>query len=152
MEPEESVTYLGVKVSHKGIKYVYEFPHPYIEKESITEIRLVEEKTAKRPLIVVIVGLAVILVGAIPLVGILKTFLYGGAFYIRTAIIPPCMFFIGGLLIYEAFRKCWFLYIETHNGQSRILLDGKVDPVELVEFVTIAKNEFAYNIKLSYPS
>ena len=150
MEVEEAITYFGIKIDSKGIRYVYEIPHLYIEKDSIIEIRLVEERAAKRPLIVVIVGLLVILVGAIPLVGIIKTIFYGGAFYIRTAVIPPFMFFVGGLLIYEAFRKRWFLYVDTHKGQSRILIDGEVDPLELSNFVTIAKNRFAYNIKFSY--
>jgi hypothetical protein len=134
-ENKQFIRYQNVRVDRNNIKLIEDkVTTLIIPKDKILDIKLIKGSSAKKPIVLIIVGLILIFIGALPIPGIIEFIKNGGVMF-KAVMLWPGISILGILLFIEAFRKRWLFEIRTIDKEERIVFDGKVNMNELIKFV-----------------
>jgi hypothetical protein len=121
---------------------------PRIEIEAI---ELVKASESKHPIMQVVFGLALVIVGLLPIPKIVDWTLHGGTLFdvqVSVLLMVP----VGGVVIYTAIRRRLLLLVGTRRGVRKLAFQGKATLAELTDFVNAANSQFNCNIVSRLPA
>jgi hypothetical protein len=113
-----------------------------IPRDDIVSIELVRASESAHPIMQAIFGLALIIVGLLP---IIAWFQNGGIFVGEMILLTTAAVF-GALCFYDALHRVPVLRVKTIRGASRLAFRGPATQAELREFVNQMQDQFGYSV------
>ena len=114
-----------------------------IPRDQILGIEICHGSGAERPLVSLVVGVALVILAILPIVGLWKTLKYGGAYVVNLAgmfaLIIPAVW-----LLNLSLRKRCFLRVKTPRGSRKLLFAPTIERIEVERFVAEARTRFGY--------
>jgi hypothetical protein len=149
IKEEKCIKYGGIRIDCNSIKLLEgEVVTNVVLKTKIFQINLIEGSVAKKPWVVILIGIALVIMGFLPVPGIIKFLLYGGLMT-KGIFMWPLWIAVGMLLIFEVLKKRLILQIVTEKGEERLKFEGKIQKQQIQEFLKIANTQYGYSINSS---
>ena len=140
---------LSVEVSDEGLAEMDQGRrNVFVPREEIREIELSYGLGSERPLVGVIFGVILLLVGVWPLRTLYLVLTEGGTFYIET-MTAAAFLCVGGWLIHFSLKKRLHFLVRTIKDKRKILFHGKIKQEDLMELLRAAEKDFGYLINRS---
>jgi hypothetical protein len=140
---------LSVEVSDEGLAEMdRNRRNVFVPRDKILEVNLSYGLGSERPLVGVIFGIILLIVGLWPLRILYSVLTEGGTFYIETMAAAGFLL-VGGWLIYFSLKKRLHFMIRTERDRRKILFHGKLSREDLMELLRAAENDFGYSIHRS---
>ena len=121
-----------------------------IRKEKISAISLQYGTGATRPVMQAILSFIVIALGLMCGIPILRLIFQGTTVNIylilRSMTWGSPLIFIGSWLLIEVLQRRYYLLVNTSGGSQKIVFRGKIDRMEIMQFIRRAQLEYSYNI------
>jgi hypothetical protein len=118
-----------------------------VSRENFRSGEITVGRVCKRPYVLSLIGLALILLGAITARGVIVWLLYGGrhsvAVIMMILLIPA-----GSWLLYEAWRRAPMILVQTGKGAVRLEIKPRTQ--ETLDALTRAALERGYDLRRRY--
>jgi hypothetical protein len=119
-----------------------------VSRENFRSGEITVGRVCKRPYVLSVIGLALIVLGAITARGVIVWLLYGGRH--SMAAIMMILLIPGGFwLLYEAWRRAPMILVQTGKGAVRLEIKGPRTQ-EVVDALTRAASERGYDLRRGY--
>lgn len=127
----------------------------FIPRASIGRVRVAHGFTCERPIAAFLGAVICLGLAAIGLWVMIASFLHGHTRVITiAAVLAPAV--IGAMCLWTLVRRGRYLRIETGRESRKLVLDGVEDHDALLEFLSLGRSRFGYDIDLfslgQYPS
>jgi hypothetical protein len=117
-----------------------------VARSRVSRVVLDRGLQAARPMVQMLIGIALIGFLAWPLYRLWFLFRYGGIAFGREGALGA-LSILGGWLVYDAFRKGWFLKLETRFGAHKLPFAKGALPDGLEDFVQRVHSELGIAIE-----
>ena len=142
----ESIRYLGVELGPEGAsewadrRRVVHVPRP-----SVTRIELCRGIAGERPLLQLVFGVAVCILG----LALLASMWTGGAsgMALRFAAAGVSLLLVGGYVVWSGLRPAYFLRVRTSDDARKLVLASKVNLAQLSDALHAAQERFGYVVE-----
>jgi len=146
---KDAINYLSVVIAHDAISEqdnngtVVRIP-----REKIKGIEVKRGPGSERPLLQLVVGLAILMVGLLPLLHI-YTWLVNGGPLSRTIVLAVTLIPIGIWALHDVLAKKYYLFVVQHDDIRKVVFRGNVEVDQLAAFLRKGSNDFGYPINIS---
>lgn len=142
----DDIEYRSVRIAEDKVCQMDEIQEIItIDKKDISRMELLHGLAAERPLVQLVFGSILTIVGLYPLKIIYGWLTLGGILYdiqiLFLALVP-----LGIWMIKGAIRKQYFISVETQNDTRKFIFKGEIEEVEMKEFLEKANRRWNYRI------
>ncbi|MFL6259175.1 MAG: hypothetical protein ACJ76Y_05630 [Thermoanaerobaculia bacterium] len=120
----------------------------FVPRAEVRGLELAYAAGAERPLVTILLGIAVLAVSVIPILYLLAVLVWGGTLNIKIFLIlglTP----LGLWLLRFALKKRLVLVVHTAKGRRKMVFQGSTDLDAIRDFVHQAGNRYGYSVELS---
>jgi len=141
----EGIRYAGVQITREGLAKVYGARTELsITKNEIRAMRLVYGVPGERRWLQLIVGPFLLGLAALQIVNLILWLIRGGTRSVADILVLVFLIGIGGWVTWDAFRKQWYVAVETQDKTHKLAFDEKPNPEMLKRLIQIGA-------RLGYP-
>ena len=115
-----------------------------VPRADIVRIEGVHTVGGERPLVTLVIGLALLAVAVVPIVALVDVLLNGGTYYAEWIAAIACVI-PAVWLIRLSVRRQWVLVVTTRRDRRKLLFPKSVSHVEVDAFIAQARGRFGYS-------
>jgi hypothetical protein len=148
---DQSLEYASVKAWEAGIAEMdHKRPIVFAPRAEIHSLELAYASGAERPLVTILLGVAVLAVSVSPLLFLLGVLYFGGHMHLKLLSIlafAP----LGLWLLRFAMKKRYILIVHTSKGKRKAVFQGPVDLNHARGFMSEISSRYGYTVIVSEP-
>ena len=114
-----------------------------VPRAGIERVEGVYTVGGERPVVTLVIGLALLVVSLIPVAALFDVLRRGATYYVEWIAAVACII-PAAWLLHLGVRRRWVLVVKTARDQRKLLFPRQVSQVEVESFIAQAKGRFGY--------
>jgi hypothetical protein len=140
MDQLDTVKYLGVEISRKGISKLYGARvERFIARDEVRELRLKRGNPGERGWLELALGVIFLGVAGLQILGLLSWLMNGGTQTTSNILVMLALLCFGSWLVWDATHPQWYLEVQTLEKTYKLAFNDKIDQAVLRDFLQYGK-------------